>query len=111
MEHYLPRLADHAQTPDRFLGGELGATTIDGPDAAVLEFAQTVLNRVQIVVHEAEKNPPDHEAETGKGHHRRSLEIPLRALRLELAPLFERAAVQQFAEAAATRRRLHDGFE
>src|SRR5258706_4820448 len=77
----------------------------------MLEFAQAVLDGVEIVVHETEEYPPDHEAEAGKGHHRRGLEIAGRVLRLELAPLLERATVQQFAETAATRRRLHDGFK
>ena len=85
---------------DRFLGGELGAAAIDGRDAAALEFAQAVLDGVEIVVHETEKDPPDHEAETGKGRHGCGLEVAGRVLRLELAPLLERAAVQQFAEAA-----------
>ena len=111
MEHYFPGLADHAQAPGRFLGGELGAAAIDSGDAAALEFAQAVMDGVEIIVHETEKDPPDHEAETGKGHHGRGLEVAFRALRLELAPLLERAAVEQFAEAAATRRRLQDGLE
>ncbi len=111
VEHYLPGLADHAQTSDRFLGGELGAAAIDGADTAALEFAQAVLDGVEIVVHEAEKYPPDHEAETGKGHHGRGLEIAGRVLCLELASLLKHTAMQQFAETAATRRRLHDAFE
>ena len=73
----------------RFLGGKLGAAAIDGGDAPALEFAQAVMNGVEIVVHETEKYPPDHEAETGKGHHGRGLEVSGRALRLELAPLLD----------------------
>src|ERR1700674_4863058 len=111
VEHYLPGLADHAQTPDRFLGGELGAAAIDGADTAALEFAEAVLDGVEIVVHEAEKYPPDHEAEASKGHHGRGLEIAGRVLCLELASLLKHTAVQQFAETTAARRRLHDGFK
>ena len=82
------------RAPNRFLGGKLGAAAIDGGDAAALQFAQAVLNGVEIVVHEAEKYPPDHEAETRKRHHGRGLEVASRILRLELAPLLERTAVQ-----------------
>src|SRR5713226_1188872 len=103
VEHYFPGLTDHAQTPGRLLGGELRAAAIDGVDAAALELAQTVLDGVEIIVHETEKYPPDHEAETHEGHHGRGLEVLGGALRLELAPLLERTAVEQFAEAAATR--------
>src|SRR5580658_5059462 len=85
VEHYFPGLADHAQTSDRFLGGELGAAAIDGGNAAALEFAEAILNGVEIVVHEAEKYPPDHEAEAGKRHHSRRLKIAGRVLHLELA--------------------------
>jgi hypothetical protein len=93
------------------LGRKLGAAAIDGGDAAALEFAQSILDGVEIVVHEAEKYPPDHEAEARESHHGRGLEIAGRILRLEFAPLFEDAAVQQFAETAAMRRRLHDCVE
>src|SRR6266851_2464000 len=111
VEHYFPGQANHAQTPGRFLGGELRAAAIDGVGAAALELAQTVLDGVEIVVHETEKYPPDHEAETHEGHHGRGLEVLGGALRLELAPLLERTAVEQFAEAAATRSRMHKGVK
>src|ERR1035441_2419956 len=111
VEHYFPGLADHAQTADRFLGGELRTAAIDVRDAAALEFAQAVVDGVEIAVHETEKYPPDHEAEAGEGHHGCGLKIAGRVLRLELAALLEDAAVQQFAEAAATRRRLRDGLQ
>ena len=48
MEHYFPGLADHAQTPGRLLGGELGAAAIDGADAAALDFAQAILDGVAL---------------------------------------------------------------
>src|ERR1039457_3230036 len=55
VEHQFPGLTDHAQTAGRFLGGELGAAAIDGGDAAALEFAQAVLDGVEVVVDEEEK--------------------------------------------------------
>ena len=106
MEHHLPGVADHAQTPDRFRSGELSAAAIDGFGSSAFEFAQAILNGVEIVVHETEEHPPDHEAEARKGHHGRGLEVARRALRFELAPLLQRPAVQQFAKTAATRRGL-----
>src|ERR1019366_1926942 len=88
-----------------------GAAAIDGRDAAALQFAQAVLDGVEIVVHKTEKDPPQHEAETRKPHHDRGLEVAGRILRLELAPLFEHTAVQQFAQTPATRRRLQEGLQ
>ena len=68
----------------------------------MLEFAQAILNGVEIVMHEAEKYAPNHETEARKGRHSRRFEVACRVLRLELAPLFERAAVEQLAETAAS---------
>ena len=62
-------------------------------------------------MHEAEKYAPNHETEAGESRHSRGFEVAGRVLRLELAALLERAAVEQFAEAAATRRGLHDGVK
>src|SRR5271154_4671537 len=107
VEHHLPRLADHAQASGRLLAGELRAPAIHGMNAAAFQFTQTVLNGVEIVVHQAEERAPDHEAEARKCSHDSGIEIIVARLRFELAPLVERSAVQKLAQAAAAARGLH----
>ena len=94
VEHDFPGLANHAQPADRFFGTELGAAAIDRGYRAVVEFTQAILNGVEIVLHQAEECPPNHEAETRESDHGRGIEITGRVLRFEFASLFESAAVQ-----------------
>ena len=82
MKHDLPGLADHAQAGDGFFSGKLSAPAIDGRDPAAFEFAETILNGIKVVMHEAEEDSPDHEAETGEGDHGAGLEVACGALRL-----------------------------
>src|ERR1035438_9645974 len=111
MEHDLPRLADHAQTGGRLLGGKLRAPAIEGVNAPMFEFAPSILNSIEVVVHQAEEDAPDHEAETGKGGHGSGLVKAVTSLAFELAALFQRAAAQQFAQAMAGGSRLHRVFQ
>ena len=111
VEHYLPRLADHAQASGRLLAGELRAPAIYGLDAPAFQFTQTVLNGVEIVVHQAEEGAPDHEAEARKRSHDGGIEIVVASLRFELAPLVERSAVKKLAQAAASTRGLHHALK
>ena len=82
MEHHLPGLADHAQAGDGFLGRELRATAVNGGHAAALQFAQAIQNGVEIVVHEAKKHAPHHEAEARECHHGRWIKVTIAALGL-----------------------------
>src|SRR5882672_795163 len=61
MEHHFPRLADHAKAGSGFGGGELSAPAVESVDAALFQFAQSVEDGIQIIMHETEENPAHHE--------------------------------------------------
>src|ERR1035441_10518865 len=61
VKHDLPRLTDHAQTRGRLLGGKLRASAIDSVNPAAFQFAQAILNGVEVVMHQAEEEAPDRE--------------------------------------------------
>src|SRR5262249_27453449 len=100
LEHDLPGLTDHAKTQDRLFGGERGAAAIDMSDAVLLEFTQTVEDRVQVLMHEAEEAPPHQKTETRESDHGDGFEVVLPRLHFELAALLENAAVEEFVQRA-----------
>ena len=58
-------------------------------------------------MHEAEEHAAHHETEAGKRDHRWWIEETVSTLHLELAPLLENSAVEEFAETPAFCGRLH----
>src|ERR1019366_5588103 len=111
VKHDLPRLTDHAQTRGWLLGGKLRASAIDSVNPAAFQFAQAILNGVEVVMHQAEEEAPDHEAETNKGRHRGGIEEAVPCLGFEFAALFKSSAVQKVTEPAAAGSRLPEGFK
>src|SRR5690348_2027268 len=94
-------MADHPQTVDRLVAREMSAAAIQYANTSAIKLVQAIVNGVDFIVHQAEKDPANQKVEARKRNQSDRCEVGFARIRLKLAPFFQDVAAKQFVQGTA----------